>query len=79
MVISVTEFKHRCLDLIRQVERTGETITIRRRGKIVAELHAASDEGAPQKPWELLRAAGARCDFEADDSILSDEDFEAAS
>lgn len=36
MDISVTDFKARCLDLIRKVEKSGKPVTIRRRGKTVA-------------------------------------------
>ena len=38
MDISVTEFKQRCLELIRRVERTGRPVTITRRGRTVARL-----------------------------------------
>lgn len=56
MDISVTEFKQRCLELIRQVEATGKPVTITRRGKAVAQLEpppAPTDSGV--KPWERLR------------------------
>ncbi len=36
MDISITEFKNRCLEIVRRVEETGTPITIRRRGKAVA-------------------------------------------
>jgi prevent-host-death family protein len=36
--VSMTAFKAHCLDLIRKVEEGGETIIIRRRGRIVARL-----------------------------------------
>jgi prevent-host-death family protein len=42
MDISVTDFKARCLDLIRKVEEGGKAITIRRRGRVVARLEPAS-------------------------------------
>ena len=40
MDISVTDFKQRCLDLIRRVEQTGRTVTITRRGKVVRRIVA---------------------------------------
>ena len=79
MDISVTEFKHRCLELIRDLEKTGRPITITRRGKTVARLvapaPAAADDGL--KPWERLQALGGQCHAEPGESVLRDEDFDA--
>ncbi|MBI2960166.1 MAG: type II toxin-antitoxin system Phd/YefM family antitoxin [Betaproteobacteria bacterium] len=76
MDISVTEFKHRCLEIIRRVEKTGEAVTITRRGKVVARLQPAAASASALKPWERLRSS-AVCLFEAGESVLRDEDFEA--
>jgi prevent-host-death family protein len=79
MDISVTEFKQRCLDIIRRVERTGRPVTITRRGKVVARLQppsAIAGKGA-RKPWEELRGLGGRLLAEAGESVLHEEDFEA--
>lgn len=78
MDISVTELKQRCLEIIRQVERTGRPVAITRRGKIVARLapSAQRSEDSKLKPWERLRGS-AECDFEPGDSVLREEDFEA--
>ncbi len=79
MDISVTEFKHHCLEIIRRVERDGAPVAITRRGRVVAQLrrpgvqHAAS----AAKPWERLRAAGGRLLAAAGESVLNDKDFEA--
>ena len=78
MDISVTELKQRCLEIIRQVERTGRSVEITRRGKVVARL-APSVQGTEDfklKPWERLRGT-AECDFEPGESVLREEDFEA--
>lgn len=79
MDISVTHFKHRCLEIIRRVEQTRQTVAITRRGKVVARL--APPLGAPAttalKPWEQLRALGGRLRAEPGESVLRDEDFEA--
>jgi prevent-host-death family protein len=77
MDISVTDFKARCLDLIRKVEQTREVITIRRRGRVVARLEPAAGPASDAKPWEQLQALGGRAYFTADESVLRDEDFEA--
>lgn len=78
MDISVTEFKQRCLEIIRCVETTGEPIAITRRGRVVARLQpsAHAKTAAAAKPWERLRGS-ATCLFEAGESVLKDEDFEA--
>jgi prevent-host-death family protein len=79
MDISVTEFKLRCLEIIRRVERTGKPVTITRRGKVVARLDAASGDVAARgpKPWELLRSAGGRLLAGPEESALRSEEFEA--
>ena len=79
MDISVTEFKLRCLEIIRRVERTGKPATITRRGKVVARLDAASGGAAGRgpKPWELLRSMGGRLLAAPEESVLRSEDFEA--
>jgi prevent-host-death family protein len=78
MDISVTEFKQRCLEIVRQVERTGKAVTITRRGKVVARLAPSGlrTEDSQLKPWERLRGT-AECDFEPGESELREEDFEA--
>jgi len=79
MDISVTEFKHRCLELIRDLERTGRPITITRRGKTVARLIAPAPSAADESmnPWERLQALGGRYHGEPGESVLRDEDFDA--
>ena len=76
MDISVTEFKERCLDLIRKVEEGGEVITIRRRGKIVARLEPPKAHEKELRPWERLRGSGILL-AEPGESVIHDEDFEA--
>ena len=79
MDISVTEFRRRCLEIIRQGERDGKTVTITRRGKVVARLHPSSRADAARhlKPWEQLRALGGRLLADPGESVLGNEDFEA--
>jgi antitoxin (DNA-binding transcriptional repressor) of toxin-antitoxin stability system len=40
MTITATEFKAKCLQILDEVNRTGEVVTITKRGKVVAELRA---------------------------------------
>ena len=79
MDISVTEFKQRCLAIIRRVERTGAPVVITRRGRAVAQLRRAGPLRAADtlKPWERLRAAGGRLLAAPGESVASDEDFDA--
>ena len=78
MDISVTEFKHRCLEIIREVEKTGRSVAIKRRGKVVARLQPSSTlkTSTALKPWERLRGS-ARCLFDPEESVLDNKDFEA--
>ena len=80
MDISVTDFKQRCLEIIRRVETSGEPVAITRRGKVVARLapcsHTRSNKAV--SPWERLRALGGSADIDPEESSLSDEDFEAS-
>ena len=79
MDLSVTEFKQRCLEIVRRVERTGAPVAITRRGRVVAQLRRppAAQFAASAKPWERLRAAGGRLLAGPGESVLQEEDFEA--
>jgi prevent-host-death family protein len=78
MDISVTEFKHHCLKIIRRVEKTGKPVAITRRGKVVVSLNPSAPAGhGGLKPWEQLRALGGRLLAAPGESVLHEEDFEA--
>jgi prevent-host-death family protein len=79
MDISVTEFKQRCLEIIRHVEKSGKPVAITRRGKVVARLQPPLRAGDDLnlKPWEQLRKLGGRLLAEPGESVLRGEDFEA--
>ena len=78
MDMSVIEFKHHCLEIIRRVEKTGKSVTITRRGKVVVRLIPSGAAGhGDLKPWEQLRALGGRLLANAGESVLHDEDFKA--
>ncbi|OGA81958.1 MAG: hypothetical protein A3G27_16920 [Betaproteobacteria bacterium RIFCSPLOWO2_12_FULL_66_14] len=76
MDISVTEFKQRCLEIIRRVEKTGKSVTITRRGRPVAQLEAPVQQaGAPGvKPWERLRGR-AQWLAEPEETFVSERDI----
>ncbi len=76
MDISVTEFKHRCLEIIRSVEKTGKPVTLTRRGKAVAQLEAPPFQGTADgvKPWERLRGR-AKWLAEPEETFVSEHDL----
>ncbi len=78
MAITVTEFKRRCLEIIRTVEKTGRSIAITRRGRVVARPEPSTNDQATEavRPWQRLHGS-ATCLFEPGESVLKDEDFEA--
>jgi prevent-host-death family protein len=52
MNISVNEFKHHCLEIIRRVEKTGKPVAITRRGKVIVRLNRSRSTGyGGLKPW----------------------------
>lgn len=53
--INATEFKAKCLQLLDEVQRTGEDLVISKRGKAVARVVAEREP----KPWLSLRGKGA--------------------
>jgi len=57
MDISVTEFKQRCLEVVRKVETSGKAVAIKRRGRVVARLEPAPAP-ASARPWERMRGRG---------------------
>jgi prevent-host-death family protein len=55
MKLAAAEFKAKCLSLLDRVHDRGESITITKRGRVVARLVPAGD--TDERPW--LRLAGA--------------------
>ena len=52
--VSATEFKAKCLGLLDEVEESGGTITVTKRGKPVAVVGPTAD-----KPWKSPANSGA--------------------
>ena len=78
MAISVTTFKGRCLEIIRDVEQRGAAVEIERRGRVVARLVPVLEHGpGPLCPWERLRGSG-RLLAAPEESVLRSRDFEAS-
>ncbi len=66
------EFKAKCLALLDRVHHGGESITITKRGRVVARLVPAGD--ADERPWMRLR--GTVISY-ADPLAPLDEEWEA--
>lgn len=49
-MIGAAEFKAHCLRILDEVQRTGEPVTITKRGKPVAEVKAVEKPGAERVP-----------------------------
>ena len=49
-MIGMTEFKAKCIALLDEIERTGEPLTITRRGKPALTLTARAAEGKEKRP-----------------------------
>ncbi len=79
MDISVTEFKQRCLEIIRQVEETGVPVTLTRRGRAVARIQAPVSRigDRHRKPWDQIRALGGELLAAPGESAVRDEELDA--
>ena len=53
MKMNATEFKAKCLAVIDRVQTSRETVTITRRGRVVARL--IPDDATAERPWLRLR------------------------
>jgi prevent-host-death family protein len=73
MTITASEFKAKCLRLMEHVRKSGESITITKRGVGVARLAPLP---AKQKPWERLRGTGVLL-AAPEESFFKDSDFDA--
>jgi prevent-host-death family protein len=55
MKIAAAEFKAKCLGLIDRVRDRGESITITKRGRVVARLVPVEEDD--ERPWTRVRGA----------------------
>ena len=79
MQMAAADFKARCLALLDRVNKTGEAITITKRGRVVAKLVPAEDP--EDRPWMRLRGTGRFVGDPLapaiDESEIDDSGFEA--
>lgn len=76
LAVSVTEFKARCLDVIRQVEQGSTTVDLTRHGKVVARLVPTPSAAQGVSAWLRLRGRGQLASA-PEESVLDASDFEA--
>jgi antitoxin (DNA-binding transcriptional repressor) of toxin-antitoxin stability system len=56
--VKASEFKARCLSILDDVARTGETVAISKRGRVVAELVPPRSRAGARYPQQALRGTG---------------------
>ena len=73
--INISEFKAKCLAILERIARTGERITILKRGRPIAQIHPAV-HGGDTYPQQTLRGS---VEFVGDivDPVVASEDWEA--
>ena len=76
MKVSATEFKAKCLSLIDRVHEQQESITITKRGRVVATLMGASGE-EDDRPWLALRSVTLQWHGDPFEPAVNPEDVEA--
>ena len=74
MIMAAAEFKAKCLSLLDRVHHRGESITITKRGRVVARLVPATED--EERPWLRLRALGP-AKWHCDPTAPLDEHWEA--
>ena len=75
MTLSATEFKARCLNILDRVKTHGETVTITKRGRVVARLVPAADTA--DRPWLRLRGASTRWHGDPFAPVVAERDVDA--
>ena len=75
MILSVTEFKAKCLSLLERIRSSGETITLTRRGAVIAEVKPAAKPGGVSPQDSLRGSVKIRGDILG--PVLSPTDWEA--
>jgi prevent-host-death family protein len=75
MKMNATEFKAKCLAVIDRVHARRESVTITKRGRVVARLVPA--DSADDKPWLRLRARPAHWHGDPFTPVVADHEIEA--
>lgn len=75
MRMNATEFKAKCLGVIDRVHARRETVTITKRGRVVARL--VPDDTNAEKPWLRLRAKPSSWRGDPLAPVVADREIEA--
>jgi prevent-host-death family protein len=75
MRMNATEFKAKCLAVIDRVHAQRESVTITKRGRVVARL--VPDDERVERPWLRLRARPAIWQGDPYEPVVTDRDIEA--
>ncbi len=73
MEVTATEFKAKCLSLIDQVHGGGEPVVIKKHGRVVAKLVAASTTGPIREIREKLSGSVKSYDDPFESAVSQDE------
>jgi prevent-host-death family protein len=76
MIISVTDFKAKCLNLIDQVHKGGQPVIITKHGKVVAKL-VAENPLRPIQETRLKLAGSVKSYKNPFEPAVAEEDIEA--
>lgn len=77
-IVSASEFKAKCLQLIAQMQKDGQPVTITKRGKVVAELGPDPSTGDSFKSsFGILKSDSYRFDVEPEEPACDPDDWEA--
>ena len=74
MKMNATEFKAKCLAVIDRVHARRETVTITKRGRVVARL--VPDDSTAERPWLRLRDRPATWHGDPFAPVVADGDVE---
>ena len=75
MKMNATEFKAKCLAVIDRVHTRRETVTITKRGRVVARL--VPEDEASDKPWLRLRARPAHWSGDPFAPVVAESEIKA--
>ncbi|KQT31245.1 hypothetical protein ASG29_14855 [Sphingomonas sp. Leaf412] len=77
-MVGITEFKAKCIALLNEMERSGEPLTITRRGKPSLTLRADVAEKTPSKPvFGMMKGTMTWAPGVDPTASVMDEDWEA--
>ncbi|MES2753456.1 MAG: type II toxin-antitoxin system prevent-host-death family antitoxin [Pseudomonadota bacterium] len=77
-IVSASEFKAKCLQLIEQMQRDGQPVTITKRGKVAAELRPKASIDEPlASSFGIFKSERYRFDAEPEDPACDPEDWKA--